>query len=65
VPANTGWWLNAPSVKLLDVYNPDANLGNRGIDEAIALLIAPGLLLEHAAFNLSPQQNCYGSTMFC
>jgi len=65
VPANTGWWLNAPSVKLLDVYNPNADLGNRGIDEAIALLGAPGLLLEHPEFDLAPKQNCYGSTMFC
>ncbi len=65
VPANTGWWLNAPSVKLLDVYNPNADLGNRGIDEAIALLGAPGLLLEHPEFDLAPKQNCYGSTLFC
>ncbi|MZR63072.1 hypothetical protein [Alcanivorax sp. DP30] len=65
VPANTGWWLNAPNVKLLDVYNPNADLGNRGVDEAIALLGAPGLLLTDPEFNLTPAQNCHGSTRFC
>ena len=65
VPANTGWWLNAPSVKLLDVYNDNANLGTLTIGDALSLLGAPGYLIEHPEFDLTPKQNCYGSTTFC
>ena len=65
VPANTGWWLNAPSVKLLDVLNESANLGLLSIDDALDLLAAPGYLIEHPEFELSPAKNCYGSSNFC
>lgn len=65
VPANTGWWLNAPSVKLLDVINPSANIGNLSIGDALSLLAAPGLLIDQAEFNLTPSKNCYGATRFC
>ncbi len=65
VPANTGWWLNAPSVKLLDVNNTNADLGNVSVAEAISLLAAPGLLIENPEFNLTPAKNCYGSSTFC
>ncbi len=65
VPANTGWWLNAPSVKLKDIYNPNADLGNRSIAEAIDLLAAPGLLLTDPEFDMTPASNCYGSSNFC
>ena len=65
VPANTGWWMNLPSVKLLDVNNPGANIGMLTLGDAISLLAAPGYLIEHAEFKLEPGQNCYGSTMFC
>ncbi|MCH8541996.1 MAG: hypothetical protein LAT61_00370 [Alcanivorax sp.] len=65
VPANTGWWLNAPSVKLLDVYNPSNNLGMLSIGNALSLLGAPGHLIENAEFALAPGRNCYGSSVFC
>lgn len=65
VPANTGWWLNAPSVKLLDVVNPSASLGLLSINDALALLAAPGYLVDQAEFNLTPSKNCYGATRFC
>ncbi len=65
VPANTGWWLNAPSVKLLDVLNESANLGLLSIGDALDLLAAPGYLIEHPEFELSPAKNCYGSSNFC
>lgn len=66
VPANTGWWMNIPTVKLLDVDND-----NLVIDEPLTLgnvveiLGAPGLMLEHPEFNLTPGVNCYGSSRFC
>lgn len=65
VPANTGWWLNAPSVKLLDVLNESANLGTLFIDDALELLAAPGYLIENPEFELTPAKNCYGSSNFC
>lgn len=65
VPANTGWWLNAPSVKLLDVVNPSANLGLLSIGDALSLLAAPGYLIDQAEFNLTPAKNCYGASRFC
>ncbi|MDQ8036263.1 MAG: hypothetical protein REI12_02500 [Pedobacter sp.] len=65
VPANTGWWLNAPSVKLLDVYNPNAQLPDVPLAQATTLLSAPGYLINQAEFNLTPSKNCYGSTRFC
>lgn len=65
VPANTGWWLNAPSVKLMDIVNEDANLGSVGVFDALGLLAAPGFLIEHPEFDMTPAQNCHGSTRFC
>ncbi|MGB1220148.1 MAG: hypothetical protein ACPG43_01345 [Alcanivoracaceae bacterium] len=64
VPANTGWWLNAPAVKLLDV-NGSASLGNLSLGDALSLLAAPGYTVSNPEFNLSPAQNCYGASQFC
>lgn len=65
VPANTGWWLNAPSVKLLDVVNPSANLGTLSLGDALALLAPPGYLIDQAEFNMTPFKNCFGASRFC
>lgn len=65
VPANTGWWLNAPSVKLLDIYNPSVAIGNLSVGDALALLGAPGYLLNNGEFNMTPSKNCYGAARFC
>lgn len=65
VPANTGWWLNAPSVKLMEIYNPSVNLGDVNLGQALSLLGAPGLLLTDPNFNTTPSKNCYGATKFC
>jgi hypothetical protein len=65
VPANTGWWLNAPSVKLTDVTNNNAQLGNVTLTQALNLLAPPGLLLSQAEFQLTPAQNCRGYSRFC
>ena len=65
VPANTGWWMNAPSARLLDVRNDQLNLGNISLSQAISLLGAPGHLISNPEFQLHPSQNCYGSSTFC
>lgn len=65
VPANTGWWMNLPSVKLLDVTNPNANLGLLSLGDALSLLAAPGYLIDQAEFQLTPAKNCFGATRFC
>lgn len=65
VPANTGWWLNLPSVKLLDVYNPEADIGNLSIGDALSLLAAPGYQIDQAEFQMTPYKNCYGAARFC
>lgn len=65
VPANTGWWLNAPDVKLMDVINENADVGNVSLGELTALLAPPGLTLYQVEFNLTPAKNCYGATRFC
>lgn len=65
VPANTGWWLNLPSVKLLDVYNDNANIGNLSIGDALSLLAAPGYQIDQAEFQMTPYKNCYGAARFC
>jgi len=65
VPANTGWWLNAPSVKLLDIVNDNADLGMITVGDALGLLGAPGHVIENPEFELTPAQNCYGSSTFC
>lgn len=65
VPANTGWWMNAPSAKLVDVVNDNLDLGPVTIGQATTLLGAPGLLIENPEFQLDRAQNCYGSSTFC
>lgn len=65
VAANTGWWLNAPSVKLLNVRNDEAKLGILTIADALELLAAPGYLIANPEFNLTPNKNCYGASRFC
>lgn len=68
VPANTGWWMNLPSVKLLDVYNDNTDLGSYGLGDVpalLALFAAPGIVVNQGEFDLTPGKNCYGSTKFC
>lgn len=65
VPANTGWWLNAPSVKLINVTNNNADLGDVSIGQALTLLAAPGPTIYQGEFQLTPSQNCRGTKRFC
>lgn len=66
VTANTGWWMNAPSVKLKDIIPPSKlELGRLSVPEALSLLGAPGVQVNNANLGLQPAKNCYGSASFC
>lgn len=67
VTANTGWWMNIPVVKLLDVNPPEINFGDLSLAEALSLLGRPGLLVNNPRFDLLTTKNCYGGTSakFC
>lgn len=65
VPANTGWWLNLPNVKLLDIVNPSTQVGDLSAGDALSLFGAPGFLINQAELNMTPYKNCYGATRFC
>lgn len=65
--ANTGWWLNAPGAKILNINPPDRlNVGNLSVGDVISLLGPEGrLLIETPKVDLPRVGNCYGSAMFC
>ena len=49
----------------MDIVNENAQLGTLSIGDALDLLGAPGYLIEHPEFEMTPQQKCPGSTRFC
>lgn len=59
--ANTGWWMNVPEVKVLDIQGAPQNLG---LDEAISAL-GEGVNLINVELNQTPAVNCYGNNRFC
>lgn len=65
VTANSGWWMNLPSVKLRDVETQTLNLGKLGIEEALGVLGAPGIQVNNPNLGLEAAKNCYGSARFC
>lgn len=65
VPANTGWWLNAPTVKVLNIVNNSVNLPDLDLGQALQLLGAPGLQISQPELNQTPAKNCYGASRFC
>ncbi len=67
VTANTGWWMNIPVVKLLDVAPPEINFGDLTLAQALSLLGQPGLLVNNPRFDLQTTKNCYGgnTAKFC
>lgn len=66
-PANTGWWLNAPGAKLLNIAPPDRiNVGNVDLGTVISLLGPEGqLLIDNPKLGMSPSDNCFGTASFC
>ena len=65
--ANTGWWLNAPGAKILNINPPDRlNVGNLSVGDVISLLGPEGrLLISTPKVDLPRVGNCYGSAVFC
>lgn len=65
--ANTGWWLNAPGAKLLNINPPDRiNVGNVSLGTAVSLLGPEGqLIINNPKIDLPRVSNCYGSAVFC
>ncbi|KGD63282.1 hypothetical protein Y5S_03437 [Alcanivorax nanhaiticus] len=65
--ANTGWWLNAPGAKLLNINPPDRiNVGNVDIGTVVSLLGPEGrLIIDNPKIDLPRVSNCYGSAVFC
>lgn len=65
-PANTGWWMNAPVAKLLNIIPANAiDMGNISLGTLIGALGPPGIYLPNPNFGLQPTRNCYGSAQFC
>jgi hypothetical protein len=65
--ANTGWWMNAPGAKLLNINPPDRiNVGNVSIGTALSLLGPEGrLIIDNPKISLPRVSNCYGGAVFC
>lgn len=65
--ANTGWWLNAPGAKILNINPPNRlDVGNLSLGDVISLLGPEGrLLIETPKVDLPRVGNCHGSAMFC
>lgn len=65
--ANTGWWLNAPGAKILNINPPDRlNVGDVDLGTVISLLGPEGrLIIDNPKISLPRVSNCYGSAIFC
>jgi hypothetical protein len=65
--ANTGWWLNAPGAKVLNVTGPQINVGSVSLGTAFSLFGPAGrLIINYPKLGtLVPYDNCYGSAVFC
>jgi hypothetical protein len=67
IRANTGWWLNAPGAKVLNVTGPTLQVGNVDASTAFSLFGPAGKLIinEPKLSSLVPADNCYGPAQFC
>ena len=65
--ANTGWWLNAPGAKILNINSPDRlNIGNVDLGTVVSLLGPEGrLIIDNPKISLPRVPNCYGDAIFC
>lgn len=60
--ANTGWWMNVPDVKVLNIQGASVTLN--GVGAAFDAL-GEGVNLENIELNQTPPINCYGGSRFC
>lgn len=65
--ANTGWWLNAPGAKILNINPPDRlYVGRVDLGTVISLLGPEGrLIINNPKISLPRVSNCYGTAVFC
>jgi|GEM_PF-395800 len=65
--ANTGWWLNAPGAKILNINPPDRiDVGYVDLGTVISLLGPEGrLIIDNPKISLPRVHNCYGTSTFC
>ena len=66
--ANTGWWLNAPGAKLLNINSPYRLQlpGTLSAGTLLSLLGPEGeLIIDNPKVSLPRPDNCYGSAKFC
>lgn len=65
--ANTGWWLNAPGAKILNINPPDRiDVGYVDLGTVISLLGPEGrLIIDNPKISLPRVHNCYGTATFC
>lgn len=61
VPANTGWWMNVPEAKLVDVVGAEQTIPLSDLGSALG---PPGLLIPNPELNLVPPDNCWTGS-FC
>lgn len=64
LPANTGWWLNAPVVKFMDIQ-ASLNLGEVPFSNLLNAFGPPGIRIDNPKFGLIAARNCYGAAHFC
>ncbi len=60
--ANAGWWMNVPSVKILDMLAPRLTLG---VAELLPALLQPGASLQNIELGQRAVSNCFGGLQFC
>lgn len=66
--ANTGWWLNAPGAKLLNINSPDRLVlpGTLDAGTLLSLLGPEGqLIINDPRVSLPRPDNCHGPAKFC
>lgn len=66
--ANTGWWLNAPGAKLLNINPPDRIVlpGTLDAGTLLSLLGPEGkLIIDNPKIGLQRPDNCHGTAQFC
>ncbi len=62
-PANAGWWMNIPSLRLEAPNVAATNV--EGLGGLVEALGEPGYPVKDVELNQMPPDNCYGSTRFC
>lgn len=66
-PANTGWWLHAANIKLLNLMPAQRiQLGSIALGDLVSAL-GPGsdLLINAPRLDIIASRNCYGTQLFC